>query len=151
MRRILGGGVRLHGTNLHYAAHALGVLHGIERDHQSYVGVPYQVRIFDSEMPADGLKIVHVLLDAARELRDIGYRVGQSAIPHIVENQCSPVAKMPEIFQKVKSVGDDHCLGTAPDLLEVQTNSVFHFYETVAGLHVLLVAFCRRVRRCLLL
>jgi hypothetical protein len=100
------------------------VLQGVQDDHQAHVRVADQVQRVEAEVAADGVEVLHVVVDAPGELRGVPDRVRAAAIARVVDDQRAALRQRLEVVPEREAVRDDHGLRAGAHQLEKQARSV---------------------------
>jgi hypothetical protein len=66
----------------------------------------------EAEVPAHGVEVVHVVVDAALEKGRIGHGLGAASVPHVVEDERPARREAREVLQQMEAVRQDHHLRT---------------------------------------
>jgi hypothetical protein len=89
----------------------------------------------DAAMPADGFEIVDIVMDAACEPGAIGDGFRAAAIPQVEKNDGPVAGQALEIFDHVKSVGDDHGSRAGSQLVKEQADAVRRSDKSLVRTH----------------
>ena len=77
-----------------------------------------------AEMPADGVEIVDIVVDALFDLRSIGDMVRPAAISRIAKDQRPTIGQPRKRIRQIHTIRDDHGIGPVSHYLREQAHTI---------------------------